>query len=311
MYRNYNVHYYGVDSFDCVSPEFNEIIKYEDFTSSDNFIDVTINAIQNSGYVMAYINEYVLETNQKTHTYHEIMITGFDTASKVFYFVNLNPTKLVWEIAKSSFNSIEKTFHSGLEWLTQNKSLYINLSVYHYPFCAFYLKVLDSRKVQMTRIYESLRRTLSGEITDSKYYEVLKGTPSEITRKGISIYEGYYVDLYNELIRNGSEIIQGEEGVILGMWKLMGSKQGLLYRLEWLEKNNYLNLIPEIPIKIKELCSKISIATELLRKFRYTEDVILIDRMAKNYKEAEGIDSGVLKLSIDLLENAITKNFIS
>lgn len=310
MFNGYEVNYYDVNSMDYVSPEYDEVIYYEDILTNENIVETVIDGISKSGYIMLYADCYYIEGSRfykDKHYYHELMIIGFNDELREFTYVSININSEFWGKYKISFSSLEQAYASAIQWLSGSRDMSLLISDYHYPACIFFLRDIKKRRVQLTRICGSLKRLLFGEIRNISYHKLPSSDTENIVCKGVSIYKRYYESLYSLLMKDGNGILIQDVRVFVGLKKLSESKVGLLYRLKYLDENKYIVLDRHLVDKLNKLCEHIATALRLIEKFMVTENKELLPRMADNLRKAESIDIELLEELIRHFEDAIFK----
>lgn len=142
--------------------------------------------------------------------------------------------------------------------------------------------------------------------------ELLKlgGTPLEIFGKfdnprsavlhGISIYKGYYNDLYNVFSINQS-VLKSSPIILRTMKSLIESKYGLLFRVEYLNNNNYIKNNELLKGELNFLVDTLEKAFYLMIKCAETLESKYFEKACTEFERAEKSDVLVLAELVEVL----------
>lgn len=287
---------------------FDEVIEFRYFSTKDHIVSQVIEAIDENGYVLIDTDYYYMPHTaeyQKSHYTHLIIVYGYDKSSQAFYIVDLDKS-YSWKKFKCPFSQIEEAFYSRCDLLVVNKSKdYKLMPIYHLPASSFYLKdSFNLKQPRINRIFHEISNCLSG--LESRSIEPkLWNNITNVRRSGISIYKGFYEDLYN-MVTKDPTYLKNNFIPILGLKSLTECKTGLKIRLEYLVENNIIKSFDSVISSIDEICNLLVKCQSLVTNYSLTDNISCFERTMELLRQCEEIDTKLLKEAADILFDNIS-----
>jgi hypothetical protein len=299
----YDCQYYEVESSNPLDYLFvyDEVLDFKDLTNKADIISTTIEAINNDEYLNMRLDYYYLEGMEGyavNHSIHGQLVIGYNlTLQEIYYLANLNEK---WVVHSTSFIQYEQSFKSALLIIREDKDTDTTFDIafrLNEPFSTFRVWNKDfNRKVRLNVIYNSLTNILNGGVFTTS-------EPTDTRRFGISIYKGYYEDLFNMLLNNSLEPAPSPFVVFRGLKKLYENKKGIMYRFSYLNKHHDLQIEPFVFSKMETILSIINEAIVLLSDFFTNQQKDSLLTAAQKFRDIEKLDIEVLQITSLLIYN--------
>jgi len=307
MHENFTTAYYDFGSLDAYFT-YDEVLEYEEIINKEAIISVIFDSVNRNGYVYLYWDRYFIKESpffKKDHSLHDMLIIGYDDKQEEIYYIDIGINNILWGIHTVKFDNFVEAFSSGLKIVRERPNDFIWLHAYYLPACIFYLKNKTfNRGPRLGRIYASLEVCLRGREFINKKFVPDKNT-SSVFRSGTSIYKGYYEDLNEVLVNKNSNLLNENKHILYGIKRLIESKNGLLFRLNYLNKHNYVTLDESLVKNIKQLLNTLEISFQLMSKYAFTMNIKYLERANQRFKEAEELDICVLTEAINLFQKPL------
>lgn len=286
---------------------YDEVLEFKRVTDSKNIVDQLIETINQNGYGVIHWDLFHITNNpyhEKQHVGHEALIYGYDDHRKEFYYLDMlvgnDPLSTVEKI---SYDVLDRAFTSYIEFAKGDPMQYDLHMTIDGPASMMYLKKPTIvREPKLERINYAVRRSLNGGI-----YQEVNAPPFGYTpfqRVGISVYEGYYSDLTRVLKEENKNLLKEDVNIAYSMYKLLECKNGLLFRLNYLEQHQYIRMGNDLPNQLKDLCHLIQNGRTLYVKYSLTLQDKYLEQANDHYKRAEELDHHLLTQVKDLTYHA-------
>lgn len=264
-------------------------------------VDAIIEGINNGWYSLIDYNRFFIEGDQrylKENSYHDVIICGYDMKDEVFYCFDYNLRNIQIGIQTIKFDQLEKAFLSSINYHRKIGEY----SQYCENLPATFIRPDNrfEREVCLGRILDTLDNYMN-----SHNIEIISNGNTLNLRKGISIYKGYYQDLYERLLDN--ENYFSNNALPLFRIKTVGeSKKGILTRMNYLMANKYICFNEsELEEKVNEFMNKIELVFSIMSKFYYTHDKSLLMRTNEIWHQIENLDENFTCECINIIRRCI------
>lgn len=306
--NTYSTSYYnwGSNAFNSV---YDEVLEFTNIQDKTNILYSVKEAINSTHYIYLDIDYYYVpfsHAHMKEHITHDCLVMGYNEDTQEIYYTDFNINGSLFSLNKMNFDNLSEAFYSAQNI---NKGAY-TACILGMPASIIRLKEPVTRKANLSKIFWEFLNYSNGEIKHiksinlKKYNNLSTSTWEDqfIEWHGISLYKGYYEDLYYELLNNKKHMNDDE---LISFKRLIENKQALLFRLEYLSSNNYLVLDNNLKNEINKLIDTISIARNLIIKFNFKFSDNALNKAMEYIIEAEKIDTSITAKTIDLLYDLI------
>ncbi|PKM50193.1 MAG: hypothetical protein CVV02_12565 [Firmicutes bacterium HGW-Firmicutes-7] len=292
---------------------YNEPLIINEIYDRNNILAQVIEYVDKGGYLSVYYDRYYLEgceAYQKEHYLHDMLLFGYDSDLEEIYFVDneLDPSGATQVL---DFDTFTESFYSALEKLKTKSGQYSWMYILNLPAHVLYLKPpTPERQINLTKIYECIDGNLrGGEFLCNNFSKenVLFRTAYKTNkcRYGIDIYDGFE-ELFGILLKEGDYRKHPHNMfIIVGIVKMIENKNDLLYRLNYLNDNKYLNISGNIIRNIEKLNNSLQQAFDAFSEDDEVYDMKGIKLALEKIKEAKALDILVLTEAKQLVLEAM------
>ena len=295
---------------------YDEILEVREIpvSSTPDVVREIIRSIDDNGYIVSCADKYHIHGAGeflKEHSLHDVLVYGYDTASKEFDFLDFNVDGVPYGSHKISFEDYVASFYSGLgilknqifhlDYISRDASYLVN----NLPISALHVKDFK-RKPDMVRILNSVVQYYNGyELTDTAPSG--SGGLQKPGWYGTAVYRGYYDKFVNALLRPDTEQHLDKYMVFVRLRVLLESKSILSAKLKFLRDSNRIDLQGGLLEQIGLLHRKIGLSIHLLAKFEYSRNKDTLTRAAELYREAEKLDRLVTEEVMQIIYEAVKR----
>lgn len=278
-------YYYSSEEWGVVDL-YSEVLRFQEIREYDNITNRIAASINNNGYVLIELDNFYVKQSihyMQRHELHETLITGYDDIKKEFYYISWMESR--WVEQALSFEDLEASFKSVINIINSDIEQYTWIKTLNLPITSIYLNNNFNREPNMFRVYDSININLQGNTKD-----VTKGSGKEFLSDGLSIYKGYYTKLKNKILNDETF---DNYLVVMGIKRLLENKQGLLFRIEYLSNNGFIENDTNTIRLLKELIDKIEKFLGLMIKLTMKYNKDYLERACEYLRKAESIDKEV------------------
>ncbi len=319
MYEDFIIGYYNIYGTEHQT-YYDEVLEQREILKKENIISTIIDEVNSGGYVMIRTDRYFVpggEEYHEKHHNHPMMILGYDDGLNEFYATDVGIDEMRWGLHTFKFSVVEEAYYSGLDIMRKDFNnafgpLEITTGCVFYPKNfgrSLKLKYIYDNVCMMLKGGEVVNKTPSAESIAKENVVPIKGLGTT-RRLGLSIYKAYYEDLHQLLLSGfrNDDFFGRSFGVYHGLEIIRQNKQGLLYRLNYLIANGYMDHDAAIPENAEKLVSLVDMARNILGKFYFSNDVTLLDKARNIFLEAEATERDVLERSRELIAQSLIRN---
>lgn len=309
MYEDYSLSYYDWGGHDYLSL-YDEVLDIYSFKPQHNLFTEVKEPIDNDEYLLVYCDQYYIKGTKGYGKYsylHETLVVGYDDCDKGVFCLNLNLNEAKWSIDKVSYDEFEKAVRTAFDIIKKKPDDYTWITQYNLPLSKVRLRQpIFTGNVRIPRLLECVNYYLEGKVVKSDFELPHLLSMPNVYRKGISIYKGYYKDLYYDL-KNQKVILSDNLSIIYGLKKVVEAKELMVKRLQLKVFESHPHLVE----KSQELVMNLSLAFKLMVKYSFSENNEYLERAMTYIKISEQIDIDLMsefkKVLITMVKDDFSK----